>query len=76
MTRLMTRLTITQYDQLRKAISERIKQDGYVRPTRNLADELHCSPVTAWRIVRSLGWSAKGHRWVEAKSHRRVGSRD
>jgi len=72
----MTRLTLAQYDQLRKAISEQIERAGFVPPMRNLADELHCSPVTAWRIVRSLGWSAKGHRWVEAKSHRRVGSRD
>jgi hypothetical protein len=31
---------------------------------RDLADELECSPVTAWRIVKSLGWSANGHRWV------------
>jgi len=62
-------MTIAQYDQLREAISDKIERDGYVPPTRTLADEFHCSPVTVWRIVRSLGWQARGHHWTEERQN-------
>ena len=57
------RITLAAYDQLRKAIAAKIKLDGYVPPARELADIFRCSPVTAWRIVKSLGYEAKGHHW-------------
>ena len=60
----MSRLTLSEYDKLRQAIADWINRNGYVPPTRDLADSFHCSPVTAWRIVRSLGWTARGHRWT------------
>jgi DNA-binding GntR family transcriptional regulator len=66
----MSRITLAAYDQLCKAIAAKIKKDGYVPPARELADTFHCSPVTAWRIVRSQGWEAKGHRWVRKKKRR------
>jgi DNA-binding GntR family transcriptional regulator len=62
------RITLAAYDQLRKAIAAKIKLDGYVPPARELADTFRCSPVTAWRIVKSLGYEAKGHRWVKKKT--------
>lgn len=61
----MARLTIAEYDRLRREIFTQIKRTGFVPPVRELAAQFDCSPVTAWRIVRSQGWRAKGHRWVE-----------
>jgi len=58
-------MTQAQYDDLSRRIAVLIENDGSVPPVRELADIFHCSPVTAWRIVRSLGWKAKGHRWIE-----------
>lgn len=63
----MSRITLAAYDQLRKAITAKIAADGFVPPARELADIFHCSPVTAWRIVKSLGYEAKGHRWIKVK---------
>jgi hypothetical protein len=34
---------------------------------RNIDDHDECSPVTAWRIVKSQGWVAKGHHWEEVR---------
>ncbi len=61
------RITLAAYDQLRKAIAAKIKADGYVPPARELANIFQCSPVTAWRIVKSLGYEARGHRWIKTK---------
>ncbi len=63
----MSRITLAAYDQLRKAIAAKIKADGYVPTARELADIFQCSPVTAWRIVKSLGYEAKGHHWAEVR---------
>jgi hypothetical protein len=63
----MSRLTLAEYDHLCKQIAAWIKKNGYVPPVRDLGEIFECSPVTAWRIVRSQGWEAKGHRWVSKK---------
>ncbi len=63
----MSRLTIAAYDQLCKNIQDRIQELGYVPPVRDLAEQFHCSSVTAWRIVKAQGWEAKGHRLVQGK---------
>lgn len=61
----MARLSPSEYEALRRTIAAHIAHTGYVPPVRDLAEACLCSPVTAWRIVRSLGWRAKGHRWVK-----------
>jgi hypothetical protein len=66
----MSRLTLAEYDRLNKQIAAWIKKNGYVPPVRDLGEIFECSPVTAWRIVKSLGWEAKGHRWVLKKQRR------
>jgi hypothetical protein len=63
----MSRLTLAAYDQLCKDINDWIQKAGYVPPVRTLADQFECSPVTAWRIVKSQGWVAKGHHWEEVQ---------
>jgi DNA-binding GntR family transcriptional regulator len=63
----MSRLTLAAYDKLCQDISTLIEKTGYVPPVRVLADQFECSPVTAWRIVRSQGWIAKGHHWEEVQ---------
>jgi hypothetical protein len=65
----MTRLSPSEYEELRKRISVHIKRAGYVPPVRELAAELDCSFTTAWRIVRGLGYRANfKHRWKRAES--------
>jgi hypothetical protein len=66
----MSRLTLAEYDRLCQEIAAWIKKNGYVPPVRDLGEMFECSPVTAWRIVRSQGWEAKGHRWVSKKKRR------
>ncbi|MGB8211972.1 MAG: hypothetical protein WCE68_00305 [Anaerolineales bacterium] len=61
----MSRMTQAKYDDLHRRIAALIEKEGSVPPTRELADIFQCSAMTAWRIVRSLGWEAKGHRWIE-----------
>jgi len=63
----MSRLTLAEYDRLCKQIAAWIKKNGYVPPVRDLGEMFECSPVTAWRIVRSQGWIAKGHHWEEVQ---------
>jgi len=67
----MSRLTLAAYDKLCQDISTWIENTGYVPPVRVLADLFKCSPVTAWRIVRSQGWIAKGHHWEEVQQGKR-----
>jgi hypothetical protein len=63
----MSRLTRAEYECLCQEIAAWIKMNGYVPPVRVLANQFECSPVTAWRIVRSQGWIAKGHHWEETR---------
>ena len=60
----MSRITVAEYDRLSGEIAAWIKKNGYVPPVRTLSKKFECAPITAWRVVRSQGWEAKGHRWV------------
>ncbi len=66
----MKRLTVAELDALRRTIHEYICEVGYVPPMRELAAQFSCPTVTAWRIVRSLGWEARGHRWIRKERNK------
>jgi hypothetical protein len=61
----MPRQTQAEIEALRERIREFIERNGYVPSAREAGDTFKCAPTTAWRIIRSLGWEARGHRWVK-----------
>ncbi|HXF85493.1 MAG TPA: hypothetical protein VNK49_08890 [Anaerolineales bacterium] len=65
----MPRQTRDEIEVLREKIREFIERNGYVPSVREAAEMFNCAPTTAWRIIRSLGWKARGHRWVKREAH-------
>ncbi len=62
------RKTRAEVEMLREKIREFIERNGYVPSAREAREAFKCAPTTAWRIIRSLGWEARGHRWVKREA--------
>lgn len=66
-------LTPSEREQVRREIGRFLEHLGYVPPMRDLGERFGIPPVTAWRIVRSLGWRANyRHHWFRVDTDTNV----